>query len=275
MRCGYSKPILALYVEDDLPTPEAIRKVESHVEACTACRTYCDQLRKSQEFIKSRFRSVQPPSVSQATLADIHRTVMSQLEPARHSFGWTVRFERYLMLGLRRPRFVAVAFAIVAIISATQLSQIRSFEREADPSGPVFSANNTLLPPVNYQEWVFVGSYTEHREQADESREKRNVYINPVAYREYTRSGTFPEGTVMVMETLAGLKKLEVSVKDSSRFESGWGFYDFTGESGEIKPETGVLPQTAGCLSCHRDRAATDHVFTQFYPALRAGTAKL
>jgi hypothetical protein len=62
-----------------------------------------------------------------------------------------------------------------------------------------------------------------------------------------------------------------VSVKDSSRFDGGWGFYDFTQPGGQPRPEAAVLPQSAGCLSCHRDEAETDHVFTQFYPALRAG----
>ena len=278
MSCGYSKPILALYVEDDLPTPEAVEKVAAHVEACPECKRYCDQLRVSQSFIKSRFKAVTPESVSQDVLADIRRSVMSQIEPVRQSMGWAVRLERFILLGLKRPRFVAVAFAIVAIISATQLSQIQSSAPTVDHHGPVFAANNALLCPTDYREWVFVGSCDGHWQEGNESSQSYNVYINPVAYREYTRSGKFPDGTVMALEALsADMKRagLEVSVKDSSRFESGWGFYDFTGEAGTVKPEAGLLPQTAGCVSCHRDRAANDHVFTQFYPALRTGTAKL
>jgi hypothetical protein len=42
-----------------------------------------------------------------------------------------------------------------------------------------------------------------------------------------------------------------------------------------LKPQAEPLPQTAGCLACHREKAATDHVFTQFYPVLRVSTAKL
>jgi len=67
---------------------------------------------------------------------------------------------------------------------------------------------------------------------------------------------------------------LQASVKDSSRF-GGWGFYDFTAGIGKLKPQAEPLQQTAGCLACHREKAATDHVFTQFYPVLRASTAKL
>jgi hypothetical protein len=111
-----------------------------------------------------------------------------------------------------------------------------------------------------------------------------NVYINPSAYREYARSGKFPDGTVMVLEMFSAETKkdpglqgsfqkdsmaLEMSVKDSSRFDGGWGFYSFTDEAGKAKSQAEALPQTAGCLSCHREKAATDHVFTQFYPTLR------
>jgi hypothetical protein len=89
-------------------------------------------------------------------------------------------------------------------------------------------------------------------------------------------SGKFPDGTVMVLEKSSAETKgdphftgVEVSVKDSNRFDGGWGFYNFTDDNGKLKTQAEELPQTAGCLSCHRDKAATDHVFTQFYPALK------
>ena len=62
---------------------------------------------------------------------------------------------------------------------------------------------------------------------------------------------------------------IEVSVKDSTRFEGGWGLYEFAAEAGKLKPQADALPQTVGCVGCHRDKAETDHVFTQFYPILR------
>ena len=36
-------------------------------------------------------------------------------------------------------------------------------------------------------------------------------------------------------------------------------FFTFTGESAQ------PLPENAGCLACHRQNAATDHVFTQYW----------
>ena len=269
MKCGYSKEILALYIEDDLPTPEAMSMVESHVAGCRDCSRYCDELRKSQSFIKSRFRPVHPESVSQDMLAGMRRAVMSQIEPVRQSLGWAVRLERFLVLGLRRPHYAAIGFAFVAIVSASLLGQIRQASSKGEQPAAVFAANNALVCPTDYREWVSVGNCVGHKHVMNESSEvSHNIYINPAAHREYTRSGKRPQGTVMVLETVQGsdereVRGLAVSVKDSSRFEEGWGFYDFTGNSGQLKREAEALPQSAGCLSCHRDKSATDHVFTK------------
>jgi hypothetical protein len=62
---------------------------------------------------------------------------------------------------------------------------------------------------------------------------------------------------------------LEASVKDSSRFEGGWGYFGFTGSDGRLKDRAEAFPE-ASCRSCHELKAATDHVFTQFYPVLRS-----
>jgi hypothetical protein len=271
MTCGYSKETLALYIEDDLPSAEAVSQAKSHVASCAECRHYCDQLRRNQWFIKSRFGSLQPEPVSQDVLTGIRYTVMSQIEPVRQSLGWAIRFERFLMLGMRKPRYAGIAFAVVAVVSASLLAQIRYSAPMLNRSAAVFGAKNTLFCPTDYREWVFAGSCAGHQsydgsEAGDSSPMHYNVYIDPKAYSDYKRSGKFPEGTIMVLEK--DQQGLEVSVKDSNRFAGGWGFFDFTDTTGKLKAEAEVLPQTAGCLSCHRDNAETDHVFTQFYPVL-------
>jgi len=63
---------------------------------------------------------------------------------------------------------------------------------------------------------------------------------------------------------------LLASVKDSARFAGGWGFFDFTGPAGRTTSKALALLDSSGCRSCHRQEAETDHVFTQFYPGLRA-----
>ncbi|MFC5491312.1 hypothetical protein [Dokdonella soli] len=61
-------------------------------------------------------------------------------------------------------------------------------------------------------------------------------------------------------------------VKDSRRFPGGRAFFAFD----DASPAT-VIPKEASCYSCHRDHAAVDTAFVQFYPALpeiakRSGT---
>jgi cytochrome P460 len=290
MNCAYSKEILALYVENDLPTLDSKSKVEAHVQACVHCRRYCDELRHSQAFIKSAFRSADQQSFSQEILADVRRSVMSQINTVQQSLGWAVRLERFFVSGLRTHRYAIVGFAVIAIVSAS-LAQIRHSAGRADNAAAMFVGRDTLICPSSYREWVFVGCSFGKTDSLNHSAETyHNVYIDPLGYREYSRSGRFPDGTVMVLEVFSAETKrepalqgsyekdpvaLQVSVKDSSRFDEGWGFYDFTESTGKLKSQAKPLPEIAGCLACHRDKAATDHVFTQFYPVLRATTAKL
>jgi Cytochrome P460/Putative zinc-finger len=291
MKCAYSKEILALYVEDDLPTLDSIDKVEAHVAACADCRQYCVELRTSQSLIKSGFHSTNHQTVSQEMLATMRRSVMSQINTVQQSLGWSVRLERLLMSGLRTHRYAIAGLAVVAIISASLLAQIRHSGSRSQIGAAVFVGNDTLLCPSSYREWVFVGCSLGKAVGSGHSADMyHNVYIDPDAYREYSHSGKFPDGTVMVLEVFSADAKrepelegtyekdpiaLQVSVRDSSRFDEGWGFFDFTEGFGKLKTEAKPLPETAGCLACHRDKAATDHVFSQFYPVLRASTAKL
>jgi hypothetical protein len=291
MNCGYSKELLALYVEGDLPAADAENRVAAHVSACSACRQYCEQLRHSQSFIKSRFRWNSQDPLTQDRLTEMRRSVMSQVDAVQQSLGWTVRLERLLVPTFRRHCYAAAGLAVIAVLSASllglpgQIGNPKNTGAGMNGTAAVFVAQNTLSRPADYREWVFAGSSLglTYR-QPQSSPMYHNVYIDPGAYREYARSGKFPEGTVMVLEMFSAetkqepglqgsyekdLMALEVSVKDSRRFDGGWGFFNFTEGMGKLKSEAEALPQTAGCLSCHREKAATDHVFTQFYPVLR------
>jgi hypothetical protein len=98
---------------------------------------------------------------------------------------------------------------------------------------------------------------------------------------------------------------LEVAVKDSSRFEGGWAYFAFAlvdgpddaAEVGDVagsrltgseagaperfaRSDVGAAAKFAAsarafppsaCAACHREHAALDNVFTQFYPLLREG----
>jgi len=168
--------------------------------------------------------------------------------------------------------------------------------QQTSTSGPVFEGKNTLLRPVNYREWVFVGSSrglsyatnppAQNQTAGGMGEMYHNVYINPTAYREFSKTGKFPEGTVLAMEMASADTKrepglqgsfekefvgLEVSVKDSKRFEGGWAYFNFSnGMGSSYRDKAEPFPASAGCVSCHKQNAETDNVFTQFYPVLRA-----
>ncbi|MBM3840890.1 MAG: cytochrome P460 [Verrucomicrobia bacterium] len=160
-------------------------------------------------------------------------------------------------------------------------------------AAPVFQGADTLLRPKNYREWVFVGSSIglEYSPEADKQKsgksEYKNVYINPAAYRQFAKTGRFPEGTILVLETASSETKnepglqgsfqkefigLSAAVKDRKRFKEGWAYFRFSEGAGKLKPSAKPAEKSA-CYDCHRDKGATDHVFTQFYPVLRAAPA--
>ncbi len=180
---------------------------------------------------------------------------------------------------------------VLTFFSSAALLQSEGPAVAHDNQGPQFQGKDTLLRPVGYREWVFVGSSFGLRYSPDPEAKQsgkpeiyHNVYINPPAYREFSRTGKFPDGTMMVLELASAEVKrepglqgsyqkqyvgLEASVRDSKHFEKGWAYFSFDGPDGKRKDTAQPFPPET-CWSCHHEKAATDHVFTQFYPVLRA-----
>src|SRR5438105_844746 len=180
MKCGYSREILALYIENDLPSPEAAAKVDHHVSRCAECQQYCEQLQKSQSFVKSRFQPSRQEGLSQERLTSMRRTVLSQIEHTQQMLGWAVQLERFVMMGFRRHRYALAGFAIVAIVSASMLGQIQYSRQAPEAAAVVFSGKDTLVRPADYRQWVFVGSSLGLAYARNQSSEMyHNVYIHP------------------------------------------------------------------------------------------------
>jgi hypothetical protein len=148
-------------------------------------------------------------------------------------------------------------------------------------NGPVYTSAGELLPPTQYREWIYLStglnmSYI--KRLAGAGHVFSNVFVNPEGYREFQRTGTWPDKTLLVLEVRGATSKgsinkqgfyqssdimgLEVHVKDS-RFQGGWAFFADNGG----KPAK-QIPYTADCYSCHKDHAAVDTTFVQFYPTL-------
>jgi hypothetical protein len=277
MNCREIQKRLALNISGD-GDPSESSELTLHLHNCTACSDFHEQLTSTRSLLRE-LRSGEPPA---AAMARARAGVLECIENSRSVLGWRIRLERFLISGVRRPRFAVATSAAAVLFSMGVFAQMRW----ASANGPPVAVleGDTLNLPERYREWVFVGSSTRLENSAEPSA-FQNVYISPEAYREYQKSGKFPDGAVLVMESaVAGSKGVEeapghygkellsvkVSVKDS-RFREGWGYFEFKDQEKRVR----ALPESAGCLACHRNQGATDHVFTQFYPVLRAAAAVL
>ncbi len=152
--------------------------------------------------------------------------------------------------------------------------------------GPAFSDDGSLKRPVGYRNWRFVStglgmSYGPAAKAAALTGDVMfdNVFVQPAAYDAFLADGVWPEGTMFVLELRGSdtqrppnnqgyfqteLHGIEVSVKDSSRFKGRWAYFDLGMDAQSAKP----MPEQA-CAACHRQHAAADMTFVQFYPTLQ------
>jgi hypothetical protein len=149
-------------------------------------------------------------------------------------------------------------------------------------SQPRYASDGQLTLPSDYREWVFLSSGLGMTYQAIPRRDDQaftNVFVNPAAYRSFLATGKWPDKTMLVLEVRASASKgsinkggsyqsdllaIESEVKDTAKFPgSGWAFFAF-GKSNAGK----LLPRSEDCYACHRDHAAVDNTFVQFYPVL-------
>jgi len=151
-----------------------------------------------------------------------------------------------------------------------------------------FKNGNQLTKPDKYREWMFLGASITPNDLNDGKAGFpgfHNVYIKPAAWKHWKTNGEFADGTVIVKEIVSvgdresttgkgyfqgDFGGLGVAVKDKKRFPNepgNWAYFTFDlasapGSVAQAKP-------TAMCAACHQTHAATDLVFTQYYPVLR------
>ena len=153
-----------------------------------------------------------------------------------------------------------------------------------------FNEAGELIRPNAWREWIFVGSPVTPNSLnsgAAPFPEFHSVYIDPVSWAHWKKTGKFREGTMFAKElTLVGdtaatsgkgffngeLQGFEIAHKDSKRYSKetdGWAYYTFGHKPEPYNNSTMAMP-TAACAACHTAAAADDMVFTQYYPILRA-----
>lgn len=168
-------------------------------------------------------------------------------------------------------------------VLAARAPQLRS--AAVDP--PQYDSSGALIRPKDFETWVFIGASTglsyEPGMSSRGSGEFKNVYITPEAYKSYLATGKFPEKTMLALAVYepsekvspaAGgyfegeFKSLAFAVKDHAHTRDGWSYYAFSARDGQLSDTASAFPKSQ-CYSCHKQHAADDNVFVQFYPVLR------
>jgi hypothetical protein len=190
------------------------------------------------------------------------------------------------MKGNSLPQILVVTGAVCLLATACAFLQTYgaspAIVAAATDAAPAYAPNGDMLQPTNYREWIYLstGIGMSYFPTPADTPAFDNVFVNPAAYRSFVATGTWPDKTVMVLESRraeskgsinqsghyqsADLMGVEVHVKDVARFPGGWAFFHFDSPTANGK----VFPPTASCYSCHQQHAAVDTTFVQFYPTL-------
>ena len=167
-----------------------------------------------------------------------------------------------------------------------------------EQSSAVFLPDGKMkeIDPHVFRRWVFVGApLTPNALNNGKANfpEYHHVYIEEKNVEAYLKTGSFPEGTVIVKELTRvldptfpdGSRKepsgrgyfngqyngIDVTVKDSKRFAktNNWGFFTFEHHPLPYAESAAEAPATT-CAFCHQANVAdTDMTWVQFYPLLR------
>ncbi|MBZ5645794.1 MAG: cytochrome P460 family protein [Acidobacteriia bacterium] len=186
----------------------------------------------------------------------------------------------------------AVSLAVLILAAAAVLA-LNALSSETVSGAPRFNDKGELLPPEDYRDWVYLTSglnmsYTENGRRAgpagetDEPLPFDNVFVEPSAYREFKRTGTWPDHTMFVIEIRSSKTKVHpnqsgwvqgdvvgmpAAVKDVKRFgDKKWGYFSLMSNG---KPTPSQAMPADHCWNCHNANGAVDNTFVQFYPTLK------
>jgi hypothetical protein len=175
-----------------------------------------------------------------------------------------------------------VRYCILLCLSALLLAQNAAKLAPNNSTAPLYTSDGRLVFPADYREWIYLTTGMDMDYNPDPAMAGHsmfdNVFVNPEAYKAFVATGTWPNGTMLVLEGRMAANKGSINkaghyqtndvmmrsahVKDA-RFAGGWAFF----AEDEGKPSK-QIPKEAVCYSCHEEHAAVDTTFVQFYPTL-------
>ncbi len=196
-------------------------------------------------------------------------------------------------------RTVAAAAALVAL--AVVVGGAWPAGAQDGSYSPEFTSDKKLKIPEGkiWREWPYVGSLVTPNTLNDGQApfpEHHIIYIDPVSWAHYKKTGEFREGTVIAKELtrvrapdganedgstdevsgtgyfMGEYSGFEITIKSKKLYPNepgNWAYYTFGHQPEPYNPVAKTQPAEA-CNACHEASAAEDFVFTQFYPVLRA-----
>ena len=197
--------------------------------------------------------------------------------------------------------FIAFVPAAAFVALAVLVGNMSPANAQDGTYAPAFTSDKMLMIPKRkiWREWPFVGSLVTPNALNDGEApfpEHHIIYIDPVSWEEYKKTGEFREGTVIAKELtrvrapdganengstdevsgtgyfMGEFSGFEITIKSKALYpdEPGnWAYYSF-GHQPEPYNATAERQPSDACNACHETSAAEDFVFTQFYPVLRA-----
>ena len=207
---------------------------------------------------------------------------------------------------MRKTGFISTTVGLCFVVAmASGIWSERNAVAQDSTYMPQRNAKGELLLPKDHswREWPYVGGIVTPNGLNDGKApfpEHHIVYIDPVSWAHYKKTGKFREGTVIAKElTLVrapdGANKngstdevsgtgyfmgeysgFEITIKSKKLYPNepgNWAYYSF-GHKPEPYNGSAKKQPAEACADCHTAAAAEDMVFTQFYPVLRAAKPK-
>ena len=209
----------------------------------------------------------------------------------------------------RHPREAITLLAFAAftalVMTGSLVAQVSRAAAQDAAYVPQFTDDGKLrLPPDEiWREWPFIGApLTPNALNGGQAPfpEFHNVYIDPVSWAHWKKTGAFREGTVIAKELtrvrtpeganpdgstdevsgtgyfMGAFSGFEITIKSRALYpgEPGnWAYYSF-GHNGLPYASSAARQPAEACNACHEAAAEQDFVFTQFYPVLGAAKPK-
>jgi hypothetical protein len=194
---------------------------------------------------------------------------------------------------LRRPPYAEIfGFVIVAVtVVLASRNFVAAQPRQIAATAsidlmPRYDTDRNLILPDDYRRWILIGSSLglSYAEGGQGGHQMFNTTLmEPSAYRHFVETGTFREGTMLVLigqgignnatparqgQFATDVHMIEMAVKDSKRLPESWAYYAFGGPMMGGYRSTAPPQPKASCFNCHADHAGRDNVFLQFYGLL-------